>query len=314
MIYKIRAELEEGVKLLGEAEDALKAGSLDAAKLSRLEQLSSATDAMLILRKQAAYRERFETVFKGMDDYKARHPLQAAPAIAEITGDYILLKNILCVDADGVAREQHQTLRVRKDIERNPDGSIMILKPYDAEAHLEQKGRHLPSFPLSCNIVLAFYRERADREIAKALQQYKNKGNGNGWHCQGSLVAWGRGAIINYPNDADFPSHGGNSGINAGRRYELLFEREGLKDMPVADVIKGNNKNMKRFVQQFSCIPKLEEFLELGQHLGKIPYVWVSSSNKTRAAWLGCGGDGFNLDANYDLYYDIAARGVRASP
>ena len=84
--------------------------------------------------------------------------------------------------------------------------------------------------------------------------------------------------------------------------------------MPVADVIKGNNKNMKRFVQQFSCIPKLEELLELYQHLGKIPYVWVSSSNKTRAAWLGCGGDGFNLDANYDLYYDIAARGVRASP
>ena len=41
MIYKIRAELEEGVKLLGEAEDALKAGSLDAAKLSRLEQLSA---------------------------------------------------------------------------------------------------------------------------------------------------------------------------------------------------------------------------------------------------------------------------------
>ena len=54
MIYKIRTELEEGIKLLAEAEDALKGDSIDAARLSMLEQLSSATDAMLILRKQAA--------------------------------------------------------------------------------------------------------------------------------------------------------------------------------------------------------------------------------------------------------------------
>ncbi|MEK6864245.1 MAG: hypothetical protein AABX27_03060, partial [Nanoarchaeota archaeon] len=77
MIYKIRQELEEGVKLLAEAEKALKCDSigtafcLDAGTLSRLEQLSSATDAMLILRKQAAYRERFENVFKGFEDYRA---------------------------------------------------------------------------------------------------------------------------------------------------------------------------------------------------------------------------------------------------
>ena len=41
MIYKIRTELEQGIALLAEAEEALKAGSLDAGKLSRLEQLSS---------------------------------------------------------------------------------------------------------------------------------------------------------------------------------------------------------------------------------------------------------------------------------
>lgn len=224
-----------------------------------------------------------------------------------------MLKNISCIDADGIVREQRQNLRVKKDIERNPDGSIMIFKPYDAAAHLEQKGQHLPSFPLSCNIALAFYRERADREIAKALQQYKDKGNGNGWHCQGSLVAWGRGAIINYPNDSDFPSHGGKSGINAGRRYELLFEREGLKDMPIADVLKGDNKNMKRFARQLACVPQLEEFLELGQHLGKMPYVWVSGSKETRAVWLGGNYDFYLLADDY-LTNSGAARGVSASP
>jgi len=309
MIYKLRTEFEQGLALLAEAEQALKSDKIDSGMLSRLELLSSSGDAMFILRRQPAFREKFIAVLAGLDEYKVRHPVITAPAIADITADYILLKNISCIDADGIVREQHQTLRVKKDIERNPDGSIMFFKPYDAAAHLEQKGMRLPSFPLSCNIALAFYRERADREIAKALQQYKD----NGWHCQGSLVARGRSAIINYPNDADFPSHGGKSGINAGRRYELLFERN-LKNMLLADVLKGKNQNMKRFVGQLACVPQLEEFLELGQHLGRIPYVWVSGSNETRAAWLGCGNSVFSLSASGSLGSSSAARGVSASP
>ena len=99
MIYKIRQELEEGVKLLAEAEKALKCDSigtafcLDAGTLSRLEQLSSATDAMLILRKQAAYRERFENVFKGLEDYRARHPVCKAPVQQRTAGIEALVKN-----------------------------------------------------------------------------------------------------------------------------------------------------------------------------------------------------------------------------
>ena len=93
MIYKIRTELEEGVRMLAEAEEALKKGSLDAGKLSRLEQLSSATDAMLILRKQAAYRERFENVFKGFEDYRARHPVCKAPVQQRTAGIEALVKN-----------------------------------------------------------------------------------------------------------------------------------------------------------------------------------------------------------------------------
>ena len=57
MIYKIRTELEQGIALLAEAEEALKKGSLDVGTFSRLEQLSAATDAMVILRRQAAHRK-----------------------------------------------------------------------------------------------------------------------------------------------------------------------------------------------------------------------------------------------------------------
>ena len=65
MIYKIRTELEQGIALLAEAEEALKKGSLDAGKLSRLEQLSAPTDAMVILRRQAAYRKGLKMFSEG---------------------------------------------------------------------------------------------------------------------------------------------------------------------------------------------------------------------------------------------------------
>ena len=94
MIYKIRTELEQGIALLAEAEEALKAGSLDAGTFSKLEQLSAPTDAMVILRRQAAYRERFENVFKGLEDYKARHPVCKAPVRQQRTaGIDELVKN-----------------------------------------------------------------------------------------------------------------------------------------------------------------------------------------------------------------------------
>ncbi|MFH1065865.1 MAG: hypothetical protein V1734_05155, partial [Nanoarchaeota archaeon] len=93
MIYKIRTELEQGIKLLAEAEDALKADSIDAARLSRLEQLSAPTDAMVILKRQAAYRDRFDAVFKGLEDYKARHPASKAPLRQNVLSIDELVKN-----------------------------------------------------------------------------------------------------------------------------------------------------------------------------------------------------------------------------
>ena len=44
--------------------------------------------------------------------------------IADVTGDYICLENISCVDADGNVTETHPKLYVKKDIERK-DGKFI---------------------------------------------------------------------------------------------------------------------------------------------------------------------------------------------
>ena len=48
---------------------------------------------MVILRRQAAYRERFENVFKGFEDYRARHPVCKAPVQQRTAGIEALVKN-----------------------------------------------------------------------------------------------------------------------------------------------------------------------------------------------------------------------------
>jgi len=82
MVYKLRTELEQGLALLAEAEQALKSDRIDAGTLSRLELLSSHDEAMFILRRQSAYREKFIAALAGLEEYKAMHPLQTEPADA----------------------------------------------------------------------------------------------------------------------------------------------------------------------------------------------------------------------------------------
>ncbi|MDI6738363.1 MAG: hypothetical protein QME12_07680 [Nanoarchaeota archaeon] len=253
-------------------------------------------------------------------------PINPAPGIGDVTGEYVLLENIVCRDADGNVREQYPKLYVKKDIERNPDGSFLKVTPYKSAVHFQQQANGLftPPIGLSCRIAVELYRERADAEIAKILHQYfdyspqDKDGLGHGWHCHGTLINWARNVIISHPNDSDFPSNGGTSNINAGKRYEISFEREGLQTMSLEDVLKGNNASMKKFVRQFTMLEQPELLVEIGNQFPKkkTAKVWVPGANckDMRAVWLGCGSNSFILDANDYLYGNDAVRGVSASP
>ncbi|HII13550.1 MAG TPA: hypothetical protein HA360_00590, partial [Nanoarchaeota archaeon] len=53
-------------------------------------------------------------------------------------------------------------------------------------------------------IVARLYEERNDPEIERVLQQYKDKGNGFGWHAQNTIIDFGSSKVIHYPSGSDF--------------------------------------------------------------------------------------------------------------
>jgi hypothetical protein len=242
--------------------------------------------------------------------------ISPAFGIGDITADYICLENIACVDADGNVFEQYPNLYVRRDIEKDADGKILYFTAYDAAAHLEQKAMRNPSFALHCNIAAALYAQRQEPELNKVLMQYKDKGNGNGGHKPNTLISYAGQEVMHNPYDSDFPSDGGNSNINTGRRVALGFSKQGLKSMPLEQAL--NDSVALRFAKQLTGMANPELIVELGKYFGKEAHLWVpngdaSNCNDTRAAWLGCSNNNFYLDADYDLDYNNAARGVRSS-
>jgi len=240
--------------------------------------------------------------------------------IGDITADSILFENIVLKDADGNVKENHPKLYVKKDVERNA-GSFIQFTPYKGIAHFEQQnnGLFLPPFGLSCRIAVELFKEKQNPEIEKALKQYwdyvSGDGKGYGWHCQNTLLDWARNVIINYPNDSDFTSHGGNDNVNSGKRYELSFVRAGLQSMDLEAVLAGNNVGMKQFARQFTMLEQPEALVELGKYFNKTARLWIpdASCRDTRAAWLGCSSDSCVLVASDYLSGSGAARGVSRS-
>ncbi|MFH0752157.1 MAG: hypothetical protein V1914_01010, partial [archaeon] len=96
---------------------------------------------------------------------------------------YLVLEDICCVDSDGIEFERYGELFVAKDIVRDVDGSQVSFTPYAAVVHLEKQKMFLPSVALSCNILAYLYANKEDSEVNKVLMQYKDKGNGRGWHA-----------------------------------------------------------------------------------------------------------------------------------
>jgi hypothetical protein len=240
-------------------------------------------------------------------------PAPASPAavasIANTASDFITLEKIVCVDARGNVIEKHDKLQVRKDVERKPDGNHINFTPYNATVHFENSGLFLPSFALSCNILAALYANRNDAEIQKVLMQYKDHGVGRGWQAQNTLVNWGAKQVIHYPGKVDYTSAGGTTDINTQRtRKPLAFNNTGFSHMLLEEALR--NKDYNEFMQNLTGLPNPRVLVEIGAYFGKPAKSWVSSDNKTRAAWLGCNDGNFDLSANFYLVDILAARGV----
>ena len=236
---------------------------------------------------------------------------QKNPIISD--GEYITLENMACVDADGNVFESYERLDVARDIFRSGNAQVSRT-PYTHAVHCKEMGLFLPSFALTCNIVARLYEERNDPEIERVLQQYKDKGNGFGWHAQNTIIDFGSSKVIHYPSASDFS---GVTAVNASQsRVVLPFVKDSLEDALLKDALR--DASSRRFLQQLTGLHEPEILIEIGKYFGKPAKVWFpwngkarKSFKETRAVWFGCDNTSFFLVMYDDLIDASAARGVR---
>lgn len=234
---------------------------------------------------------------------------------SNITNDYIILKDLICVDADGNIFEQYPVLYVKKDVERN-GASYISFTPYKAASDFEKQGSFLASMALTCNIMNALYPHRSDADVKRFLLQYKDHGAGYGLHVQNTVINYGTPEIIHYPTAADFNQA---VAVNAGQKRKAgNFAKATLQDCLLEDALKDAAPT--RYVKQFTGLVTPEVLVEVGKYFGKPAQLWFPWNGQAgtaftdkRAAWLGCSSDVFYLITYNYLNYFNAARGVRRS-
>jgi len=249
------------------------------------------------------------------------------PAVPDVTSidNFIVLKNIRCVDADGRVFEEYPELYVAKDIIRRADVTHEYFNPYQAAEYFEQKGLFLPSMALSCNIVVRLFQTAVekkgtryivkDAESKKILDQYKDYGAGYGGQAQNTAVNWGKRQILHYPPEADFPHLGGMSNINQYRPVVKLPIPPLISNMDLADALRSSV--VTEYVRNLTGLEDPSLLLQVGKYFGRVALIEAPSSISsidTRAVWFGCGYTDFDLDANSTFNCANAARGVCLNP
>ncbi len=239
----------------------------------------------------------------------------APPVTVTNVNDFLVLENLVCVDANGNIFEQYPELRVRKDIYRDQNSGQVNFTPYNAAVHCEKNGLFLPSFALSCNIVAALYRNRTNPDANALLQQYKNHGNGHGYQAQNTIINYANEEIIHYPTPADFNQ---TAAVNNGLRKTGRFSKALLQDGLLENALKDAAHTL--YVKQLTGLANPADLVEIGKYFGKPAQLWFpwtnqagSGFNEKRAAWLGCVDSNFNLSGDDNLDSSGAARGVRRS-
>ena len=238
--------------------------------------------------------------------------IQPAAQIVATAQDYITLRDITCVDADGNVSEQYPVLYVKKDVERNGTSHITFT-PYKAATDFEKQGLFLPSMALTCHVLAALYPDRADADVKRFLLQYKDHGAGHGYHAQNTIINYSTQEIIHYPSAADFNQ---TIAVNAGQRKAVNFAKATLKDCSLEDALKDAAHT--KYVKQLTGLANPATLVEIGEYFGQPAKVWFPTDpvkaedcTETRAAWFGCGSGYLSLSGSGSLNVSDAARGVR---
>jgi len=226
--------------------------------------------------------------------------------------DFVVLEDITCVDAQGSVFEHYEVIMVKKDIFRNGQGRQLSFAPYYAALHCEERMLFLPSFALSCNILVALYRMRdQNSEVDKMLMQYRDLDAGYRWPVQNTVINCHTEKIIHYPEASDF---GQALPVNHHRQRTVrTFSKATLGDCLLEEALK--DEKHARFVKNVTGLRDPSILVDIAKSFNKaakIEFPFDGKSNKdTYPQWLSCVGSGFYLDTRPGLYNLNTVRGVR---
>lgn len=279
--------------------------------------------ALAVLKQGSGYRRNGRSIADLLAEVCAPKPAELVlyngiPQVHDYDEKHLLVEGVSSVDADGKVVGSYDRLLVMKDVFRDKDGNIQFFTPYQAIKRCEQEGYFLPPTNLTVPLAAALFQHRSIPEANKVLLQYKDKGNGNGWHAQNSVIDCKNQKMIHYPKNTDFSVHGGTDTINQSARIALPFSRVEKKwlaknkQLESTTLEKGlQNPLTAKFAKQVTGLVDPSIVVEIGNYFQKPAYLWISSSTETWAAWFGCGSDNLSLDGGNNLDSDSAARGVR---
>ena len=235
--------------------------------------------------------------------------------------DFLVLENIVCVDADGNEFEKYDHIYVQRKVEKDTAGGILKLTPYAGISHCEQlPGSFLPSSALLANIYVALHKtavgqlskkihDVSKEEAKQMLEEFKDRGDGFGGQWANTLLNWGTQEIVHYPQQSDFPT-GGRSNINSSLpRRVYPFHHANFKSTDLLAAL--SIPNFRCYVQNYTGLSRPEDLLGVAQYFGKTAHVWISTSTVFRAAWFGWNSSNFNLGGCSNLDYGSAVRGVQ---
>ena len=248
-------------------------------------------------------------------------------------GDYVIVRDIECVDAYDNVFERYDEVWVPKAVEKDHAGEAMSFLPYNGIVHFEEKGSNwsLPSAALTLNLILKILPRAVmkrsdgeydviDEELKKILDGYHcesaEDGCGCGIHLQNSVVLYDLGQIVHYPGISDFIQNGsdGKTGIR------LDFDRTKVGDCTISEGI--DQKGTRHFLRQFSGVKDLGKLLELEDYYNWLSdneiglnFPWLDKADEygVRPQSVSIGGDyfSFSFAANGRLDLGELARGVR---
>jgi len=207
--------------------------------------------------------------------------------------------------------EKYDTLYVAKDVMREKESrEIYKANTSDANKILNMSSpTFLPSFALTCNILVRLYELKEHRSAWEILKQYDQietkHGKDYGIHAQNTVVDFKNTKIIHYPHATD----------DGHKPVEFDFSYWPMKDQTLDEILASHHGSVNMFVRMLTGLREPAQLIPISHYLRKRAKLdFPSDRKKIKSGKSDCriGSIMGNLELEIGSDIPAAFRAVRA--